>query len=142
MIISELQNGEIRITLSDLPDYKFFCFNGEPKYCQVISCRDTKMCIDFFDKDWNHQVFHEPRTYPFADDEPLKPSGYEQMWNAARILAKDKPFSRIDFYQAGREVLFGEITFFPTSGMGGFEIKEWDKRFGEMIKITTNHYIV
>ena len=27
--------------LNDLPDYKFFCFNGKPKYCQVISGRAT-----------------------------------------------------------------------------------------------------
>lgn len=121
--------------IDDLPDYKFFCFNGEPKYCQVISGRNTKMSIDFFDKDWKHQPFHEPHNYPFASIEPQKPKDYELMWNAAKKLAKDKPFSRIDFYQARDKVLFGEITFFPTSGLGGFSPEEWDYKFGSMIKL-------
>lgn len=116
-----------------LSDYKFFCFNGEPKYCQVISGRDSKMCIDFFDSEWHHQPFHEPTRYPFADIEPEKPQYYDRMWSFARDLAKDKPFSRIDFYEVGNNVYFGEITFYPTSGMGGFNPVQWDYKLGDMI---------
>ena len=118
---------------NDLPDYKFFCFCGEPKYCQVISGREGKMCIDFFDKEWNHQPFHEPRNYPFSDNLPQRPVHLEQMWEFARRLATGKPFSRIDFYDVGDNVFFGEITFFPTSGMGGFDPEEFDVKLGEMI---------
>lgn len=120
---------------NDLPDYKFFCFNGEPKYCQVISGRGTKMCIDFFDYEWKHQPFHEPKSFPFADIEPKKPQCFEQMWEAAAKLAQDKPFVRIDFYAVNGQLFFGEITFFPTSGMGGFEPDEWDYILGEMIHL-------
>lgn len=118
-----------------LLDYKFFCFSGEPKYCQVISNRDTKMCIDFFDKNWNHQPFHEPHNFPFADIEPEKPRNFDFMWRAAAKLASDKIFSRIDFYDMGNRVYFGEITFYPTSGMGGFNPKEYDLLFGNMIRL-------
>ena len=31
----------------DLIDYKIFCFNGEPKYIQVIKDRNTNETIDF-----------------------------------------------------------------------------------------------
>lgn len=119
--------------LQDLPDYKFFCFNGNPKYCQVISGRGSKMCIDFFDADWNHQPFHEPKNYPFANPQPLKPKHFDEMWNLASRLAEGKPFSRIDFYEVGNDVLFGEITFFPTSGMGGFNPSKYDEVLGSMI---------
>ena len=118
---------------NDLPDYKFFCFNGEPEYCQVISGRGTKMCIDFFDLNWNHQSFHEPRNYPFAEFEPVKPMHFDLMLSAARKLASGKPFSRIDFYDIRDNVYFGEITFFPTSGIGGFNPQDKDKEFGDMI---------
>ena len=124
---------------NDLPDYKFFCFNGEPKYCQVISGRNEKMCIDFFDYEWKHQPFHEPREYPFADIEPTKPKHYEQMWAAARQLAQNKPFSRIDFYDTNEHVYFGEITFFPTGGLGGFEPTGWDEKFGDLIVLLTSN---
>ncbi len=119
--------------IMDLPDYKFFCFNGEPKYCQVISGRNTTMCCDFFDKNWNHQPFHEPRLYPFSDYQLEKPSNYEEMWNLAKKLAKGKPFSRIDFYEVRGKIYFGEITFFPTTGMGGFDPEVFDQIFGKML---------
>mgnify|MGYP002859132316 CR=1 FL=1 len=43
--------------VGDLPDYKWYCFNGEPRYCQVIQDRSTNETIDFFDTEWNHQDF-------------------------------------------------------------------------------------
>lgn len=119
----------------DLPDYKFFCFNGQPKLCQVISGRETKKSIDFFDFKWEHQPFHEPKNYPFAEIEPSKPDALEKMWHAATKLAKDKPFSRIDFYEVGGSVYFGEITFFPTSGMGGFSPDDYDTLLGRMLTL-------
>ena len=42
---------------SDLDDYKWYCFNGEPKFCQVIKNRNTDETIDFFDINWTHQDF-------------------------------------------------------------------------------------
>lgn len=119
----------------DLLDYKFFCFGGEPKYCQVIGGRGKTMCIDFFDREWRHQPFHEPRNYPFAPQEPSRPDNLDEMWGLAAKLAKDKPFSRIDFYNFGGKVYFGEITFFPTSGTGGFDPEEYDERFGRLISL-------
>ena len=121
--------------LKDLPDYKFFCFNGEPKYCQVISGRDKRMCIDFFDLDWNHMPFHEPRDYPFADAEPERPENLEKMSKLSSLLAVNKPFSRIDFYDVGSHVYFGEITFYPTGGIGGFDPEEYDHIFGNLIHL-------
>ena len=126
---------EPRPDTDDLPDYKFFCFNGEPKYCQVISGRGTKMCIDFFDHEWNHQPFHEPKWYPFSKVELEKPEFFEKMWDLARKLAQDKAFSRIDFYEVGDNVYFGEITFYPTSGFGGFNPSDYDATLGKMIDL-------
>ncbi len=121
---------------NDLPDYKFFCFNGVPKYCQVISGRNSEMCVDFFDENWIHQPFHEPKCFPFSTHKLEKPTKYELMWNLARDLSKDKAFSRIDFYQVRDKVYFGEITFYPTTGMGGFDPEEYDYLFGKMINLS------
>jgi len=134
-IVDFSQNNEIHYYTVDLPDYKFFCFNGEPKYCQVISGRGSKMCIDFFDRDWKHQSFHEPYYFPFADVEPQKPKNFKQMWNVASKLSEKMPFSRIDFYNVGNKVYFGEITFFPTGGMGGFDPIKYDEQFGQLIEL-------
>lgn len=119
----------------DLFDYKFFCFNGEPEYCQVISGRNQVMSIDFFDKNWIHQSFHEPKIFPFAKVKPVKPIGYELMLDFARKLSKGIPFVRIDLYNIKGKIYFGEITFYPTSGFGGFSPEEWDLKFGKLIKL-------
>lgn len=124
--------------INDLPDYKFFCFNGEPKYCQVISGRNTKKSIDFFDNEWKHQPFREPKKYPNADTEPTKPECLEKMWQLAALLAEGKAFSRIDFYEMRGQIFFGEITFFPTSGLGVFEPEEYDAILGQMIHLPIN----
>lgn len=49
---AELQNAKY-----DLTDYKFFCFDGTPEYCQVIRDRHSKETIDFYDMRWRHQDF-------------------------------------------------------------------------------------
>ena len=83
----------------DLPDYKWYCFNGEPKYCQVIQGRSTIETIDFFDTDWKHQEFVglNPAAGPAAVP-PERPSNLETHIQIARLLSKDIPFSRIDLY--------------------------------------------
>lgn len=118
---------------TDLPDYKFFCFDGNPLYCQVIGNRSSGMSIDFFDKEWRHQNFREPKEYPFASVCPEKPVHFEEMWALAEKLSCGIPFVRVDFYDTGDKVYFGEITFFPTSGMQTFVPDSWDKVFGSFI---------
>lgn len=120
---------------NDLPDYKFFCFNGEPQYCQVISGRNSITTIDWYDKNWIHQPFHEPKNYPFSKKEHSKPSCFNEMLVLAGKLSQGHPFLRVDFYEVNNKIKFGELTFFPTSGMGGFEPEKWDYEFGKMIII-------
>lgn len=121
---------------TDLPDYKFFCFNGDPKYCQVIAGRETgTTTIDWYDVDWKHQPFHEPKNYPFSTREHNRPKHIEEMIFLAKKLSAGHPFIRVDLYEINGQVKFGELTFFPTSGMGGFNPEEWDYKLGEWIKL-------
>lgn len=122
---------------TELLDYKFFCFNNVPKYCQVLSGRKDVECSDFFDMEWNHQPFHEPREFPFSQNNLIKPINFDNMFGLASKLASDinSPFVRIDFYNIQGKIYFGEITFFPTSGLGGFSPSEWDLKFGNLIKL-------
>ncbi len=127
----ESANDEVQ----DLRDYKFFCFNGVPKFCQVVSGRNQKTCLDFFDLNWQHQDFHEPKKYPFSEHKLKKPVRFEDMVKTAETLSLGHPFLRVDFYELKREFYVGELTFFPTSGMGGFSPQEWDNKFGEWIEL-------
>ena len=118
----------------ELRDYKFFCFNGKPIYCQVISDRTTNECIDFFDMNWNHQPFTGlVKNFPNCSTKPQKPNSFEQMKNACKILSKDIPFIRADFYEINNKMYFGELTFYPANGFGKFYPEEWNTKIGNLL---------
>lgn len=124
----------------DLPDYKFYCFNGDPTYCQVIRDRNSKETIDFYDMEWNHMPF--VGLNPVAKNGLIpvtKPEHLANMVNMCRQLAAGIPFSRIDWYVVNGKVHFGEITFFPASGLGEFTPKEWNYTIGSLIKLPNNN---
>lgn len=121
----------------DLVDYKFYCFNNVPQYCQVIKNRSSDETIDFFDMRWKHQNFTGIGV-------PLKPHSvlpvqcpqtFEKMKETAGILAKKMKFVRIDFYEIDGKMYFGEITFYPASGFGELEPKSMDMQLGKMLKV-------
>lgn len=121
---------------TDLPDYKFFCFNGEPKYCQVIRERHSKETIDFYDMDWNHQEFVGLNPVAQNGLNPVAcPENLEEMKDICRKLSKDKPFVRVDLYVIDDKKYFGELTFYPASGFGVFTPEEWNVRLGEFITL-------
>lgn len=120
----------------ELADYKFFCFNGEPRLCQVIRERNTMETIDFYDMEWNHMdiVGLNPMVKNGQVAVP-KPKPLSQMIDICKILSKDIPFLRVDLYVVDSMIYFGEMTFFPASGIGTFKPKNWNKTLGDYIQV-------
>lgn len=120
----------------DLPDYKWYCFNGVPIFCQLIQNRTTNETIDFYDTEWNHQEFIGLNpSASFATFSAEKPDNLEIQIKIARALSKDIPFVRIDLYSIGTRVYFGEFTFYPFSGMGQFAPIQYNEILGDMISL-------
>lgn len=121
---------------TDLIDYKFFCFNGEPLYCQVIRDRTTNETIDFYDMEWNHQEFVGLNPTVRNGDIPVeRPQKLDEMKDICQKLSKDIPFIRVDLYVVDNHVYFGELTFFPASGLGSFTPEIWQYKLGELIQL-------
>ena len=121
-------------TSDDLKDYKFFCFNGEPRYCQVITDRSTDERVDFFDMEWNPQPFTGlTRAFAHAEREPVCPGCFEEMKASCRALSKGISFVRVDFYHINGAMFFGEMTFFPVGGFGRFYPNEWNQKIGDWL---------
>lgn len=120
----------------DLTDYKFYCFGGKPKYCQVIQNRSTKESIEFYDENWALQPFVglNPQAMRGEGNTP-RPLYYDKMLEIAGKLSEGRDFVRVDLYTAGEMPLFGEVTFYPASGLGRFNPDEYDKLLGELLKI-------
>ena len=64
-----------------------------------------------------------------------KPENYEQMLELAELLSADYPHVRVDLYNIAGKIYFGELTFFPASGLTPFEPREWDNILGEYLKL-------
>ena len=121
---------------SDLTDYKFFCFGGEPIYCQVIANRSINETIDFYDTQWNHQPFNGLNTVGMSNTPHNKPKAFDKMLTIARLLSKGHAFLRVDLYNINGRIFFGEITFFPNSGLGKFSPSEWNIKLGNLIDLS------
>lgn len=120
----------------DLIDYKFYCFDGEPKYCQVIQNRSTAETIDFYDEKWEQKPFVGLNTLAKRSEEALpRPVNYDKMLSLAKELSASHCFCRVDLYVADDEPKFGELTFYPASGIGRFSPDKYDELLGEMLKI-------
>lgn len=128
----------------ELIDYKFYCFNGIAKYCQVIGNRKTQETIDFYDEDWIHQEFYGllPQIEVYGQvsikqsQSPInRPHNYALMLDIAQKLSADIPFLRVDLYEINGKVYFGELTFYPASGLGLFEPSRWNEQLGAMIEL-------
>lgn len=121
---------------NDLADYKFFCFDGEVKGLFVATERQNpneEVKFDFFDADYNHLPFRQGHDH--AKVTPFKPKNFELMKQLAGQLSKGIPHVRVDLYDLGDIVLFGEMTFFHFSGLVKFEPEEWDYKLGEWLKL-------
>lgn len=120
-------------TEGDLPDYKFFCFQGRV-FCSYMM-RNYTMHHDqgelgFFDRDFNLLEAHRTDFKPILT-QPAPPENYGQMVDMAEILSKGFPHVRVDFYNLDGEIIFGEMTFFNASGYVLFEPDSFDFEMGE-----------
>lgn len=119
----------------DLPDYKFFCFDGEAKALFVATERfaESETKFDFFDMDFNHLPFRN--GHPNSDKPINKPKHFDEMRAFAERLSFGLPHVRVDFYETDAGVYFGEMTFSHWAGFVPFEPEEWDEIFGSWLKL-------
>ena len=119
----------------ELVDYKFYCFNGIPKFIDVCTQRYSKerMCETYFDTNWNYLGFVTVGNGCVPDFE--KPRSFELMMNIAKKLCKNYKFLRVDLYEVNGKVYFGELTFYSASGFENLSPKEWNLKIGDMLDL-------
>lgn len=119
-----------------LVDYKFFCFNGEPKYLYVIADRILGQIAGIGIFNVNFELLSVIRT----DERPLernieKPKKFDEMIDIVKIISKDFPHVRVDLYNQDGNIIFGENTFFDGSGYHKYEPDEFDYELGSYFKL-------
>lgn len=119
-----------------LTDYKFFTFNGEPKFYYVTSNRGKTGGIneDFFDIQGNLLPFNQ-EGYSNNPITPHPPIRLREMVGLARLLAVNTYHLRVDFYEVNDVIYVGELTFFDGGGFHPFTPNEWNLKLGDWIKL-------
>lgn len=125
-------NGNIPV------DYKIYCFNGKPDV--ILVCKDRfkndshKAQYLYYDQLWNFLPWNK-------GDELLenfnieKPKNLDEMLRIAQKLSEDFVFARIDLYNIGGKIYFGEITLTPNSGFDADITENTDLYFGNKLEI-------
>lgn len=127
----------IDLKTNELRDYKFFCFNGEPKFFKVDFSRFVEHHANYYDLEKNILPYGEAAFPPIPGKEIIIPDNFNEMVDYARILSRGIPFVRVDFYDVNDIVYFGEMTFYPNAGYHKFMSLEQDLEIGNMLDLSS-----
>lgn len=127
---------------NNINDYKFYCFNGEPKILLVCTDRENRVKMNYYDMDFNELDFSWS-----CEKSKLhlnKPQKLKSMINLAKKLSLPFPHVRVDFFCVNNNIFFSELTFFDANGFGKFYPVEWDYKLGDMLDLNNckKDYIV
>lgn len=121
-----------------LTDYKFLCFQGNVEYFfirSVVPEDHDAGRMAFYDKDKNFLPGVGLDYYTPAEKALPMPQNIDTMMEYAQILSKDFPHVRVDFYEVGGKIVFGELTFFHASGFLEFSPDQFDFDLGKKFVI-------
>lgn len=117
----------------ELTDYKFFCFNGVPKFMYISNDNSENATTDFFDMEFNRLDMR--MKDPNSNVIPPKPYLFNEMKAIAEKLSQGIPFVRVDLYVIEGNIYFGELTFFHNAGFCSIHPEHWEKTLGDWIKL-------
>ena len=123
-------------TYGELRDYKFYTFDGVVRVMMIVGDRydkNKKTTYDYFDRDGNWLDFRFGGSN--ATVHPHAPEHVSEMIVLAEQLSKDMVHVRVDFYEVDGKIYFGEMTFYDGGGTQPFEPAEWDRKFGDWLKL-------
>lgn len=131
-IIAEKYLPEIE--QNEASDFKFYCFNGKPRYVEIIVQING---VDFrcnYDLQWKKAPFFR-KDVPYFEGEAARPETFEEMKEVANKLAANFPFVRVDLYEISGKIIFGEMTFYPADGRYPYLPDEYNKINGDYLQL-------
>jgi hypothetical protein len=117
---------------NELIDYKFYCYHGRPEVLFVCTGRFDAAGVKYnaYDMSWNRIYAYKGK--PGSDLVIEKPDNLGAMIAVARDLCQNFPFVRVDLYSIKENIIFGELTFYPDSGVIPFTPDQYNYFFGDL----------
>lgn len=122
-------------TGEELHDYKFFCFRGKAACFKVDFNRWEDHRANYYSPDLKLLPFGEVVCPPDFLQAPPIPKNIAEMITVAEKLSSGFPFMRVDLYNVHGKIYFGEMTFYPASGLGPFTDKKYDYWLGGLLEL-------
>ena len=135
VINGEVVRRELTKTFEELKDYKFFCFNGKAKCFKIDYGRFVEHHANYYSPQGEFLPFGEKGLEPDQNHVEVMPENLDEMKRIAERLSQGFKFLRVDLYNVKGKIYFGELTFYPASGMLPFVPEEWDERLGRLLKL-------
>lgn len=126
----------------DLPDYKFFCFNGRvfcSQHVKNYTMDKHAGQVGYFDRDFRILPVKR-KDYAGIIVQPDKPKNYEKMLEISELLSKPFPHVRVDLYNIDGTIIFGELTFFTNSGYIPFDPDSFDYELGKQFVLPKRNH--
>lgn len=123
----EDESGELR-------DYKFYCFNGEPKVMLLASNRFTEHNFNYFDMQFNLLPIHSS-VGGKSEVVFQRPDSFEEMIELSRKLSRGFAHVRVDLYCVNQKVYFGELTLYDSSGYDNLSSDAVDLLWGSWLHL-------
>ncbi len=131
------------INTSSLIDYKIWCFNGKPEFTWCAWNRtDQHLDTGIYDMNWNYRPEWSNFSEHYRQGKEVipKPINFDRMMEIASILSREFPIIRVDLYEVGKKVYFGELTFTSLGGFMDYLTPEFLLEMGNKIdvKVSSN----
>ncbi len=107
-----------------LTDFKLHCFHGEPAFVELQLRPQGGLFSALYTLDWQrfpHRLMAEASNSVEYPGEHPRPHRLDEMIALARRLSEPFPLCRVDLYETGSRLWFGELTFTPSAGLERFE---------------------
>ena len=117
-------------------EYKFFCFNGEPKLFYAINYYTGEKELNYYDMNFNMLPFRNGDFKNSGAKKHTPSQKFDLMVELAKKISKDFPFVRVDFYDTKEQLYLGELTFTPTGGFAKYKPREWDYKLGDYLDLS------
>lgn len=118
---------------SPLVDYKFLCFNGEPKFIEAHFDRSSALRINTYDLDWNLLPYYAVD----CPNDPVRavprPGRLDEILAFVKRIIPPCPHVRVDTYLPDNRIYFSEFTFYSGSGFYAFRPEQFDRIQGDLI---------
>ena len=127
----------------EIINYKFSCFNGEPKLIRVKGKINGINLYNIYYINWTSTNIEIDKPDYVITNKFKKPINLQKMLNYSRLLSSDFCYVRVDFYEVRGTLYLGELTFSPFNTNIKYKNNETGIYLGNFLNISkANKYIL